>query len=126
MHNIISRKNLVALLKCVPLCPNQIWDIYAYRTVRFHSNSQLSSKEIFRAPCGQVQRQDSTTIDLCMSLFSWAKFRSTKVPFFQVVAVHIVFLILKRNLPISSFVASLSYDETFSFQRIDMGLYLPF
>ncbi len=51
MHNIISRKNLVALLKCVPLHPNQIWDIYAYWTVRFHSNSQLPSKEVFRAHC---------------------------------------------------------------------------
>jgi hypothetical protein len=46
MYNIISCKNLVALLKCVPLRPNQIWDIYAYRTVRFRSNSQFSSKEV--------------------------------------------------------------------------------
>ncbi len=58
MHNIISRKNLVAILKCVPLRANQIWDIYAYRTIHLRSNCQFSSKEIFRAPCCQVQRQD--------------------------------------------------------------------
>ena len=29
MHNIISRRNLVALLKCVSLHPYQIWDKYA-------------------------------------------------------------------------------------------------
>ena len=58
MHNIISFENLVALLKCVPLQPNQFWYIYAFRTVRFQSYSQLPSKEVFRTPCGQVQRQD--------------------------------------------------------------------
>jgi len=56
MHNIISLKNLLALLKCVPLHPNQIWDIYAYQTVRFRSNNQFPSKEVFRTPCGQVRR----------------------------------------------------------------------
>lgn len=41
MRNILSFENLVALLKCVPLYPNQIWYIYAFRTVRFHTDSQL-------------------------------------------------------------------------------------
>lgn len=56
MRNIISSENLVALLKCVLLHLNQIWDKYASRTVRFRSNSQFPSKEVFRTPCGQVQR----------------------------------------------------------------------
>ena len=58
MRNILSFENLVALLKCVPLYPNQIWYIYAFRTVRFHTDSQLPAKEVFRTPCGQVLRQD--------------------------------------------------------------------
>ena len=43
MHNIISSENLVALLKCEPLHPNQIWYIYAFRAVRFYSVTQGTS-----------------------------------------------------------------------------------
>ena len=45
MHYIISFENFVTLLKCVPLQPNQIWYLYAFWTVRFHSDCQLPAKE---------------------------------------------------------------------------------
>ena len=78
MHNIISSENLVALLKCLPLCPNQIWDRYAHRTVRFHSNRQFPAKEVFRTPRGQVWRQDqeldSVSLEPAARTYVWATY----------------------------------------------------
>jgi len=61
-NSLISNKirlgNHVAFLKCVLLHPNQNRDICIYRIIFFHADNKLSAEEIFRASCGQVQRQN--------------------------------------------------------------------
>lgn len=54
MVNKKDSENLVALLKYLPLHPNQFWAKYAHRKVRVYADCQLSAKEIFRTPCCQL------------------------------------------------------------------------
>lgn len=77
MHIDISYKNLVALLKCAPLHPNQIWSKYAYRTVRIHADNQLSAEEILRTPCERVRRSDKGMDSLPLKPYACPYVRAT-------------------------------------------------
>lgn len=56
------------------------WRIYAdFAQVLIHQTRDLYSQEDFGLELDEtVYALDSTTIDLCLSLFPWAKFRKTK------------------------------------------------
>ncbi len=59
---------------------NRDWRIYAdFAQVLIHSARDLYSNDDFGLDLKEtVYALDSTTIDLCLSLFPWAKFRTTK------------------------------------------------
>lgn len=46
MRNYIGLENLVALLKCVSLFPNQNWNKYAFWSLCFCANNQVPPEEI--------------------------------------------------------------------------------
>jgi len=72
------------------------WRIYAdFAQVLIHIARSLYAKEEFEIELDQtVYALDSTTIDLCMSLFPWAKFRKRKAG----VKLHTL-LDLRGNIP---------------------------
>jgi len=75
---------------------NRDWRIYAdFAQVLIHIARGLYSKEEFGIELNQtVYALDSTTIDLCLSLFPWAKFRKHKAG----VKLHTL-LDLRGNIP---------------------------
>jgi hypothetical protein len=56
--------------------PYQIFEETFYRTLA-HAQSSIKGKRTFRFK-NKLFSMDATVIDLCLSLFDWAKFRSTK------------------------------------------------
>lgn len=75
---------------------NRDWRIYAdFAQVLIHIARSLYAKEEFGIELGEtVYALDSTTIDLCLSLFPWAKFRKCKAG----VKLHTL-LDLRGNIP---------------------------
>lgn len=59
---------------------NALRDYHVYEKYAYHMVKQAQGRRIGKAfeLQGQYYAFDSTTIDLCMSLFDWAKFKSTK------------------------------------------------
>lgn len=55
MRNYIGSENLVALLKYVPLHPNQNWSKYAFWSLCFCADNQVPSEEVLRTIVGQVR-----------------------------------------------------------------------
>lgn len=54
MRNYIGPENLVALLKRVPLHPNQNWSIYAFWSLCFRSDNQVPFEDVLRTSEGQA------------------------------------------------------------------------
>jgi len=75
---------------------NRDWRIYAdFALVLIHTARQLYQDDPFGVELDQtVYALDSTTIDLCLSLFPWARFRTTK----GAVKLHTL-LDLRGNIP---------------------------
>ena len=59
---------------------NEIRDYHIFEDFAFHMVSLAQEKRIIKefSLHGRFSAVDSTTIDLCMSMFDWAHFRSTK------------------------------------------------
>lgn len=76
---------------------NRDWRIYAdFAQVLIHQARKLYSDEDFGIELTEtVYALDSTTIDLCLSLFPWAKFRKTK----GAIKLHTL-LDLRGNIPV--------------------------
>jgi hypothetical protein len=76
---------------------NRDWRIYAdFAQVLIHHARKLYSDEDFGIELADtVYALDSTTIDLCLSLFPWAKFRKTK----GAIKLHTL-LDLRGNIPV--------------------------
>ena len=67
--------NRSVLSKANTLRDYQVYEKYAYHLVKLAQGKRIGKAfELL----GQFYACDSTTIDLCMSLFDWAKFKSTK------------------------------------------------
>lgn len=79
---------------------NRDWRIYAdFAQILIHEAKGLYADDDFAVDIGEtVYALDSSTIDLCLTLFPWAKFRKTK----SAVKLHTL-LDLRGNIP--SFVA---------------------
>ncbi len=73
------------------------WRIYAdFAQVLIHEARRLHADESFGVELDEtVDAFDSTTIDLCLSLFPWAQFRKTK----GAVKMHTL-LDLRGNIPV--------------------------
>jgi len=76
---------------------NRDWRIYAdFAQVLIHHARRLYSDDDFGIELAEtVYALDSTTIDLCLSLFPWAKFRKTK----GAIKLHTL-LDLRGNIPV--------------------------
>ena len=76
---------------------NRDWRIYAdFAQVLIHHARKLYADEDFGVELAEtVYALDSTTIDLCLSLFPWAKFRKTK----GAIKLHTL-LDLRGNIPV--------------------------
>ena len=70
MHNILALRYPVRVLKCLPLHPIQNRSRYAYRDIRFCTDSTVPPSEAVQANTRQVQRQDQ---DLLKPLKETAK-----------------------------------------------------
>jgi len=75
---------------------NRDWRIYAdFATVLINQAKELyRNDKFFKELDETVYALDSTTIDLCLSLFPWAKFRKTK----SAIKIHTL-LNLQNNIP---------------------------
>lgn len=67
--------NRSVLSKANTLRDYQVYEKYAYHMVKLAQGKRIGKAFELQ---GQFYAFDSTTIDLCMSLFDWAKFKSTK------------------------------------------------
>jgi hypothetical protein len=57
----------------------RIYETFAYTLIEKARKLYLDDNEFELELSGIVYALDSTTIELCMNLFPWAKFRTTKV-----------------------------------------------
>jgi hypothetical protein len=85
---------------------NRDWRIYAdFAQVLIHTARSLYTHDEFGIDLDQtVYALDSTTIDLCLSLFPWARFRKYK----GAIKLHTL-IDLRGNIP--SFIILLRYDK---------------
>jgi hypothetical protein len=56
----------------------QIYETFAYEMIAIARRCVIKETEFTLAICGNVYAFDSTTIDLCLNVFWWATFRTTK------------------------------------------------
>jgi transposase len=87
---------------------NRDWRIYAdFAQVLINEARQLYTNEPFGVEIDEtVYALDSTTIDLCLSLFSWARFRKTK----GAIKMHTM-LDLRGNIPVDIWVSDGSVHD---------------
>lgn len=70
MHNCIDFESLVALLKCVPLHPNQNWSKYAFWSLCFCTDNQVPPEEVLRTLDGQIQRPHTRLVSFSLEPFA--------------------------------------------------------
>ena len=76
MHNILALRHPVRVLKCLPLHPIQNLSRYAYRYIRFCTDSTVPSSEAVQANTRQVQRQNHWLVDVSLESFAGSDVRS--------------------------------------------------
>ena len=69
MHNVLALRYPVRVLKCLPLLPIQNRSRYAYRDIRFCTDSTVPPSEAVQANTRQVQRQDQGLVDVSVLMF---------------------------------------------------------
>lgn len=70
MHNVLGLLYPVRVLKCLPLHPIQNRSRYAYRDIRFCTDSTVPPSEAVQADTRQVQRQDQGVVDVSLEPFA--------------------------------------------------------
>ena len=76
MHNVLALRYPVRVLKCLPLHPILNRSRYAYRDIRFCTDSTVPPSEAVQAYCRQVQRQDQRLVDVSLEPFAGSDVRS--------------------------------------------------
>lgn len=85
------------------------WRIYQDFALRLIAHAQIlykSNSEVYKELSGAIYALDSTTIDLCMSLFPWATFRTTK----SAVKMHTL-LDIRTSIPTFIRITEASYAD---------------
>jgi len=75
MHNVLVILYPVRVLKCLPLHPIQNRSRYAYRDIRFCTDSTVPPSEAVQADTRQVQRQDQGLVDVSLEPFAGSDVR---------------------------------------------------
>ena len=76
MHNVLSLRYPVRVLKCLSLHPIQNRSRYAYREIRFCTDSTVSPSEAVQADTRQVQRPDRRLVNVSLESLAGSDVRA--------------------------------------------------
>jgi len=101
----------------------RIYESLAYHLVKVLQQNSFPQEDIIENIDGPVYAIDSTVIDLCLSVFCWAKFRKEKAG----IKAHIIFDV-KNNIPSFIFISEALLHDVHFLDMIDfeMGAYYIF